>query len=90
MQLQVLCQPPAVPTWHPCHPTCHPSLTRSFCPLLLLPFLPSPPPVFCYILGHENGMWSIDFVKVIDDPRLVAAVDSSCAAQRKARPADEQ
>ncbi|PNW85734.1 hypothetical protein CHLRE_03g207600v5 [Chlamydomonas reinhardtii] len=46
--------------------------------------------VFCYILGHENGMWSIDFVKVIDDPRLVAAVDSSCAAQRKARPADEQ
>ncbi|KAG2425874.1 hypothetical protein HYH02_014937 [Chlamydomonas schloesseri] len=46
--------------------------------------------VFCYILGHENGMWSIDFVKVIDDPRLVAAVESSCAAQRKARPADEQ
>ncbi|GIL89600.1 hypothetical protein Vretimale_1835 [Volvox reticuliferus] len=44
--------------------------------------------VFCYILSQETqgsaaGCWSIDFIKVVDDPRLVAAVDTSCAAQRK-------
>ncbi|KAG2483502.1 hypothetical protein HYH03_017612 [Edaphochlamys debaryana] len=43
--------------------------------------------VFCYILSQETqgasaGCWSIDFVKVVDDPKLVAAVDTSCRAQR--------
>ncbi|EFJ41252.1 hypothetical protein VOLCADRAFT_43444, partial [Volvox carteri f. nagariensis] len=45
--------------------------------------------VFCYILSQETsgsgaGCWSIDFIKVVDDPRLVEAVESSCAAQRRA------
>lgn len=46
--------------------------------------------VFLYILSQETqgpaaGCWAIDFVKVVDDPRLVAAVDTSCAAQRRAQ-----
>ncbi|KXZ45220.1 hypothetical protein GPECTOR_57g510 [Gonium pectorale] len=41
--------------------------------------------VFCYILGREGttGCWNIEFVKVVDDPRMLAAVEASVAAQRK-------
>ncbi|GLC47086.1 hypothetical protein PLESTF_001446100 [Pleodorina starrii] len=46
--------------------------------------------VFCYILSQQTegpsaGCWSVDIVKVVDDPQLLAAVDTSCAAQRAGR-----
>ncbi len=51
--------------------------------------------VFLYILSQEptgpqgGGGWHIETVKVVDDKKLLEAVESSCAQQRAAGQDDE-
>lgn len=45
--------------------------------------------VFCYILSRQveegpyKDCWLIEFIKVVDDPKLLAAVDMSCAVKQR-------